>query len=820
MIKNSDRITKLLMSKDFEWFLFKNNWSDLLKSGEFENALDVELVKIYRNLYKNVKYEEAQNHVLLLKQECIDYYGIFSPQTIIINSMEKMLTVQNQEVVVKYKSYFEWIGHTNKLSEDILAAHYVGYNSVNHKEIRYLANIKHTNSHIDKILSTGISESHMHFNANSGNKHFNFYALVIKEESFYKKFKKIRKISKIKRENSHLHYQSDNTINYNLQYLIYLRKYLDLYLGEKKPPKPIKYEYKNSKLLDSELKKNHDYMSGIRPKLYRGILGNEFSRVEHYINFLAIEREFLVRLVSYSSSGKAKNQEKQMIMQYIYLKNYFENLFIQKKENLGFQSFLEYENCKDIFYENDTELKKRYQESVYLLNSHGKVKCLEYRTTPKSEVKTKEYMDQAKKYSGMVDYDIEVGNVVHYIKGNNFTKRHVKSTDYKIRTEKNKSKKKIMESIKDSCNISRYIDIEDMHLVGIDSANTEIGCRPEVYAQLFRAMTIGSNKSKKRLNITYHVGEEYETLLTGMRAIDEVLEFYPMQYGDRLGHALALGKNVKDFYNRIDTMLISRGDAVDDLVWLHQKLIEYSYTDAAFIEKISDKVQELLLPIKRLNIHCRVWGNLELTSVHVNEYYASMQLRSDNPSLYEYDDILNTQFKNIFKDEKSKKEINNDYNIQNYNYREYFSYPMAKYLNHLYHYDVDYNKVLSEIINVNIVDSNFIDAVDFVQQELRDKVDKKGIGIEVNISSNYIISDFDYYKKHPLFKFTDKRLTNGRNDMLVSINTDDAGVFDTSLYKEYSIIAKTLEEEGYGSSHILDYLQHLVDISNKQSWVK
>ena len=53
--------------------------------------------------------------------------------------------------------------------------------------------------------------------------------------------------------------------------------------------------------------------------------------------------------------------------------------------------------------------------------------------------------------------------------------------------------------------------------------------------------------------------------------------FLNMRCGDRLGHALALGVDVKEWYtSKSNYILISQMDYLDNIVWLYSKIREYS----------------------------------------------------------------------------------------------------------------------------------------------------------------------------------------------------------------------------------------------------
>ena len=80
--------------------------------------------------------------------------------------------------------------------------------------------------------------------------------------------------------------------------------------------------------------------------------------------------------------------------------------------------------------------------------------------------------------------------------------------------------------------------------------------------------------------------------------------------------------------------------------------------------------------------------------------------------------------------------------------------------------------------------------VEQIQNYMMAIIVKKKIAIESNPSSNVKIGPIDGYNFHPCFRF----LSNGIN---VSVNTDDKGIFATSLPNEYSLIANAYCQNGH-----------------------
>ena len=109
----------------------------------------------------------------------------------------------------------------------------------------------------------------------------------------------------------------------------------------------------------------------------------------------------------------------------------------------------------------------------------------------------------------------------------------------------------------------------------------------------------------------------------------------------------------------------------------------------------------------------------------------------------------------------------------------------------------------------------------------------RGISIETNPSSNYHIGTFRSYEHHPIVQFYNKDLVHSE-EMLkecaqipVSINTDDQGVFSTSLENEYALLASALEsatddydQKLYSPSDIYEWLDHIRVMGNDQNFAE
>ena len=90
----------------------------------------------------------------------------------------------------------------------------------------------------------------------------------------------------------------------------------------------------------------------------------------------------------------------------------------------------------------------------------------------------------------------------------------------------------------------------------------------------------------------------------------------------------------------------------------------------------------------------------------------------------------------------------------------------------------------------------------------------RGIAIECAPTSNMLIGPLYRYDDHPMLNMC--KINGDENDLSVSINTDDAGIFCTSLYAEYSLMALALIKQGNNNNSVYDYIRRLKNNGNEQ----
>lgn len=545
---------------------------------------------------------------------------------------------------------------------------------------------------------------------------------------------------------------------------------------------------------------------------------------------------------------------------YLLIKANIRRELVQANANVGFDNFLRYENRKDVFVEDsiyeEVYIRMAVRDTIY--NQH--IRSLEARIAPKATVE--ENIRAIRKYDDWIADSLEEEAkkelqkkyfyVYHFVKAserNNAGNKNLEKHRHAEKREEVKQKALAIAKLRES-------GVPEAGRVrGIDAASPEIWCRPEVFAQAFRFLKNHRAKGGhlpfsetecKALLATYHVGEDFLDIIDGLRAIDEAILFLNLRCGDRIGHALALGVDIDEWYeSKSNRILINKMGYLDNLAWLYAKLRQFgiagcdetkTYIEKRFHEYFleiyennmkRDTIKAIIKKAEKTYDDHKIKHNYgqDMLSFNINEYYDAWKLRGDAPELYE-DGFFWIQDRIV--DEWDEYAVNSDFPV-NYKIRYI---PETALLYHMYHYNRDVKIVGDEMIEIKIR-PGIIEAVKKVRQAMQREICRMGIAIETNPSSNYLIGTFRRYDKHPIVQWYNYGLTLDPEElqkcpqMQVSINTDDQGVFSTYIENEYAYLALALEKEKdeygnfvYNRTMILQWLDHIRLMGIDQSFLK
>lgn len=473
-------------------------------------------------------------------------------------------------------------------------------------------------------------------------------------------------------------------------------------------------------------------------------------------------------------------QDTDLMLLYLVIKSKLRREFVQTNPLRGFENFQEYDHVKDgfrgrIVNQKGEEKGSLYQEILYRyavqtsVGSEGRIN-LEARMTPGSINRFRQMDFHKSIFAGNQPYLAEgvqanVTFITHFIKGkddNDSSERRHSS----VRSNLERQTKNLKEII------DHQEELEGPNLVGIDAAGSELNCRPEVFAPYFRYLRFHNLR-----NFTFHAGEDFFDLIDGLRTVEETISFMDYKTGDRIGHGLALGLDPRSFYeSRHFNMIAPKQILLDNLVWL-------KYIAAEHDLRLNPKT--LLLVDGEFS---RLSDDLGYTSVtsgmtDIHRYYSAMRMRGDlyNPS--GDSELAEKEANFIFPSEVLFSPVSPDRDrvrkISRILWEHYESSAECR---------KDGNKVM-----VLKVHESFAEDVALVQSALLKDLEKRCIVIETNPSSNLKIGRFSRYDEHPVLHFHDiSSEDKSGTSMIASINTDDKGIFSTSLKNEYSLIAAAL----------------------------
>ena len=540
----------------------------------------------------------------------------------------------------------------------------------------------------------------------------------------------------------------------------------------------------------------------------------EYIEQDNIRNILMGERWLLYQMFQkYFYKDNRFNNYFNLFYLYLVIKEKIRSEMIQVNSNVGFSNFAIYQARKEDFIEETCFERDFLKLAVADSMRKSNLVSLESRISPKNN-----WVDDiraVRKYDRLSDVTEEERErmfyVYHFVKELENEDEIIKNEMCHHQRLRNKVKRQALA-------ISRLREQAPeiaQRILGIDGCNVEIGCRPEVFAVAFRYLknyvpidAWGKKRRVPKLGVTYHVGEDFLDIIDGLRAIEEAYRFLEFRCGDRMGHALALGINVRDWYeSKMRRVVLPKQDYLDNLVWVYTKIrqngmvgfedlllyIEKEYAvlfQEIYLNNIAESYMHGVFENYRASSREKISERISKFDIHT--YYYAWKLRGDDPEAYRDGFFKFPLFENYGWD---MFRIARSGSLEDFRIKDEFE---PAFLYHNYHYNGRVKRKGKEIIEVSIT-PQMMDAVEKIQLNMQKRIAEQGIEIETNPSSNYLIGTFKRYDQHPLLKFYNLGLERDQEKIAdcpqisVSINTDDQGVFATSLENEYALMAQALE---------------------------
>jgi hypothetical protein len=297
---------------------------------------------------------------------------------------------------------------------------------------------------------------------------------------------------------------------------------------------------------------------------------------------------------------------------------------------------------------------------------------------------------------------------------------------------------------------------------GVDAAANEMHAPPELFGPLFRVLA-----KSGIAHFTYHVGEDFPHLISGIRSIDDALRFLPLRNGDRLGHCTAIGIPPQIWKRSLPACLaMTKETRLLDLVFIwrelrsHPELLRYA-SDAA---------------IEAVRLAHDVFGlEEEISITTLDQVFELRELLAEAEGLLgELDGPLKP--KSLWLEEYERaRELAKTSSMTR---------PLKLYKKWLTSSDV--RKQRTEYVEValdDLPDSALI----ALQQAVMAKMADRNVAIECPPTSNTRISQYREVSEHHIFRWMGLpgEVVEGDVAMSICLGSDDPGIFAADLKSEF-----------------------------------
>lgn len=534
-----------------------------------------------------------------------------------------------------------------------------------------------------------------------------------------------------------------------------------------------------STLLDQTLFSSDKEISGVIPSIVHPVQYQNptYSSEES----LQLEGRFLFRALKLLEEGDELVAI--MLHSYLLIQSCFSGLLVQQRNQNGFDQF---QRIADNKLRDPSEVG--YEHRFHQIRSHlpGNTAFIEGRFAPKGTSEKNSHMlkkikkgweAHCNRYENDDPKKMVLSLTAHFIKLKDRNTaplyRH-----HKLRVVLRNSALRLLLTIQANPELRPYV-------TSADAAANELHAGPEVFAPVFRLL-----RSRGWTHFTFHVGEDFHHLASGLRAIWEAVTFLDLSSGDRIGHGTALGISPQLWAERLgETIAISRQEWLDTLLFV--------YTSLRYDQCYSSVVQR-----------CADLARTEANNIFVDRRPAldhlinAWEMRKLDPFV-------------AFDANIEKQTPISLWKIREYELAQELGGKCSKSLDLFkkYHLDEDVRKRSEELIQVRTNEIPF-DVITALQRKIIERLNSRQIALEVMPTSNVRISIYEKYEEHHIFRLLgcdDSEEYPMGVSPAICLASDDPGIFATCLQNEYAHVFNGLLKKGKSEHEALQEIERLID---------
>ncbi len=668
---------------------------------------------------------------------------------------------------------------------------------------------------LEKILEKGVAENHLHMGAG-----FNF--LISWQEMTRDIFFDVNRVN-------YRIYDNENFEKYVL-YSSFIRTILSCYINTYKDNNNLaEYIFNllgenrlfaeqilNNEILECEVSKQMVQEVVKHNGINYDVHGNSKDVVLSIFEIdidTSGENVFLYKTLEFIKSDYVCDTFKMLFIKYIKMKNYIYSEIVQCNEMNGLEAFKEYYAKAS----NTTNNKVNYWEELLKYNFQNTyLKKLEGRMSIKTNyekfrVDVKNILVAYKKVLNESSINqkgiTRLGIVFHFIKEKQKEEniKCWKSYDQSRETTASFiSYKELQERYNTQLENLLKIREENAYLseflLGIDAASGENDTSVCVFAPVFASARDGKTdlfiqhdkKSceripQKSLMFTFHAGEDFRHILSGLRKIDEVVEHCKFHNGDRIGHGIALSCDVDFWQKKYLISAIPRFEHLENLLWVWGVFSKQTTN----IEVSMYLEKQILKYAKEIYVNMNGITVLMLYEAYIESFKGLKEIFDKNKSYDNHNENDN------FNDKIFCIKVCDEHNLMWKTDKLIYSRNCSCFLERM-----------NETIFVEITD-NDVEIIKKMQEITVNKLSNKGIVVEMNPTSNIAIGEISDINKHHVFSLQNIENNENLKKVIVNVNTDDPTVFSNNISNEFALLYYSLESKEYSKDEILEWIEKI-----------
>lgn len=470
---------------------------------------------------------------------------------------------------------------------------------------------------------------------------------------------------------------------------------------------------------------------------------------------LILEGVLYTKILDYMTEHPLDEAVAGVFHYYLLILGMCNRLLVQQTDAFGFEQFQKYTSNNFREYSEQTYPQRFMQLAG---NDLQNIRHIEGRFSPKETIdkntdiirkimKGHSHLEQEQKTLGFPQTSLSL--IAHFIKKKESHKGNIRFS--KLRNDLGKRTQALIALKNTNSSFSRVV-------TGVDAAASEFDTPPEVFAPSFRRL-----RACGICHFTYHAGEDFFHILSGLRAIYEAIDFLGLQAGDRIGHATAAGVDVSVWKQNVgDRLWMHIEDYLDDLVFSYHVIV-----------KMKERCLEPLLPRIALRIE-ELASKIYCCKYSVSELIEAWLLRKEDPKQLSVKNPSNPEKIYIYYHSKEGRER---------------------------------GKVIQAIDTYEIFEKKELVCL---QRLILKVMHQKQIVIETLPTSNVIIGHHHSFSTYHLYNWY-KWSKEGIMVPSIVVGTDDAGIFATNIYNEYChIYCLLVFDKGLSPYEAMEYIERLV----------